>query len=159
MHVLLIEDDDPLHDKLIDVLEAAGIGVTRCGRVTPAALRTQLERIEQASASPGPGVVVVGDVTISFQARAVWAGRKQVSLTAKEYSVLELLAHRPGQVVSRRDIEDAVWGPNQHPATRSLDVHMASLRAKLGRPALIQTVRGYGYRLGTPLGGPDALVS
>jgi DNA-binding response OmpR family regulator len=75
------------------------------------------------------------------------AGRPVV-LTRKEFQVLALLAGARGAVCTRSRIVAEVWGRSWPGANRSLDVHVASLRTKLGRPALVQTVRGVGYRLG-----------
>ena len=60
-----------------------------------------------------------------------------------------MLVTRPGAAVSRQQLLDAVWGDAYVAISRTLDVHMTGLRAKLGRPGLISTIRGYGYRWGT----------
>lgn len=128
-------------------------------KVRPVDRRELLEKVElvaQKAAVRSKRVVVAIDVTISFEARAVWVGDKEVSLTTKEFEVLTVLAHQAGRVVSRRRIEEKVWGASSCGLSRSLDVHMATLRAKLDRPDLIQTVRGYGYRFGSPAGAPRA---
>ncbi|MCZ9340668.1 winged helix-turn-helix domain-containing protein, partial [Streptomyces sp. TRM76130] len=71
-----------------------------------------------------------------------------VALTAREFDVLALLARTPGVVRSRQEIMDAVWGDAFLAVSRSLDVHVWGIRAKTGRPDLIRTLRGVGYRLG-----------
>ena len=76
-------------------------------------------------------------------------GGAPVALTAKEFELLEVLVTRPGAAVSRQQLMDAVWGDAYVAISRTLDVHMTGLRAKLGRPGLISTIRGYGYRWGT----------
>jgi two-component system, OmpR family, response regulator RegX3 len=77
------------------------------------------------------------------------AGR-EVVLTPKEFDLLALLAEDPGAVVSREEILDRVWDPNWWGPTKTLDVHVGSLRRKLGDPRWITTVRGVGYRLEPP---------
>lgn len=88
-----------------------------------------------------------GDVEIDLAARTVSVGGRPVPLTATEFRLLEALAKRPGEAVSRQLILDEVWGDTQTGASRSCDVHLTQLRAKLDRPELIETIRGFGYRL------------
>lgn len=119
-------------------------------------LLRKLERIVHQAALRANRVVSALDVTVDLEARAVWVGENTVLLTAKEYEVLSILARHAGQVVSRRNIEEAVWGAVNNSASRSLNVHMTTLRAKINRPALIQTIHGFGYRFGAPNRGPRA---
>ncbi|MQY20713.1 response regulator transcription factor [Nocardia macrotermitis] len=95
----------------------------------------------------GADFVVVGDVRIEFSTRTVTVGEHRVRLTSREFDVLALLARSPGVVRSRAEILDAVWGDAFLAASRSLDVHIRGIRAKTGRPELIRTLRGAGYRL------------
>ena len=66
-----------------------------------------------------------------------------------EFDVLAFLAARPDEVHSREEILDRIWGDAFLAASRSLDVHVAGIRAKTGRSGLVRTVRGFGYQLGT----------
>jgi DNA-binding response OmpR family regulator len=75
-----------------------------------------------------------------------------VQLTRKEFDLLALLAQRPGVVFRREQIISEVWRTSWEGTGRTLEVHVASLRAKLRMPALIETVRGVGYRLVAPAG-------
>ncbi|SFQ56313.1 DNA-binding response regulator, OmpR family, contains REC and winged-helix (wHTH) domain [Amycolatopsis arida] len=93
--------------------------------------------------------VRVGDVEIDVAARRVTAGGAEVVLTPKEFDVLAVLAARPGTAVSRQQLLDQVWGDAHLAVSRSLDVHVTQLRAKLNRPGLLVTIRGFGYRLGS----------
>ena len=77
------------------------------------------------------------------------AGR-EIPLSPKEYELLRVLAEDPGSVVSRSEIMDEVWDPHWYGPTKTLDVHVASLRKKLGNPTLIETVRSVGFRLHNP---------
>jgi DNA-binding winged helix-turn-helix (wHTH) protein len=77
-----------------------------------------------------------------------------VALTAKEFDLLALLAEDPGAVYTRRQIIDQVWDPHFHGPTRTLDVHVATLRRKLGDTRWIETVRGVGFRLTDHLSFP-----
>jgi DNA-binding response OmpR family regulator len=93
-------------------------------------------------------VVELRDVAVDLEARAVLVGGQGIELTTKEFEVLAVLARRAGAAVSRQQILDEVWGDAYLAVSRSLDVHLTSLRAKINRPGLLQTVRGFGYRLG-----------
>ncbi len=70
-----------------------------------------------------------------------------VDLTAKEFDLLAVLAEEPGRAVTRQELFSRVWDPVWIGTGKTLDVHVASLRKKLGDPALVETVRGVGYRL------------
>ncbi|NJP51649.1 response regulator transcription factor [Streptomyces sp. SBST2-5] len=93
-------------------------------------------------AMPAPGPLVVDRRT-----RQVWVGDTPVPLTPKEFDLLALLSEDPGAVYSRQQILDRVWDPHYDGPTRTLDVHVASLRRKLGHPGWIRTLRGVGFRL------------
>ncbi|GAA3529766.1 response regulator transcription factor [Amycolatopsis ultiminotia] len=99
------------------------------------------------SVSAAP-VVEVGDVRIDTARHEVLVAGRPVALSRKEFQVLALVAGARGAVCSREQVLNEVWGHRGAAESRSLDVHVATLRTKLGRPALIETVRGVGYRLG-----------
>ena len=92
-------------------------------------------------------VIRVGALTVDGEGRRALLGGAEIELTAKEFDLLAVLAARPGAVVSRRRLLDEVWDGRHHLATKTIDVHVASLRRKLGDPGWIQTVRGVGFRL------------
>ncbi|GGU57322.1 response regulator transcription factor [Streptomyces lavendofoliae] len=92
----------------------------------------------------------LGPVTIELSTRRVSVTGTEVQLTRKEFDLLALLAQRPGVVFRREQIISEVWRTSWEGTGRTLEVHVASLRAKLGMPALIETVRGVGYRLVAP---------
>ena len=122
--------------------------------VKPVRLAELLARMDvvtrRAAAARGTAqddVVRVSDVDIDVRARSVTVGGAPVSLTAKEFDLLAVLAARAGTAVSRQQLMDEVWGDAFVAVSRSLDVHMTQLRAKLGRPGLLTTIRGFGYRL------------
>jgi DNA-binding response OmpR family regulator len=72
----------------------------------------------------------------------------EVTLSPKEFDLLALLAEDPGAVVNRQTILEEVWDPHWYGPTKTVDVHVASLRRKLGHPEWIETVRRVGLRLG-----------
>ncbi|MCJ1681072.1 response regulator transcription factor [Streptomyces sp. APSN-46.1] len=97
-----------------------------------------------------PGTVRLGPVSIELPTRRVSVDGADVPLTRKEFDLLALLAQRPGVVFRREQIISEVWRTSWEGTGRTLEVHVASLRSKLRMPALIETVRGVGYRLVTP---------
>jgi DNA-binding response OmpR family regulator len=100
-------------------------------------------------------VVRLEDVTIDLLRHTVTVGGGAVTLSRKEFQVLAMLASSGGAVCTRNRIVAEVWGRAWAGANRTLDVHIATLRTKLGRPHLVQTVRGVGYRLGPPDPGSE----
>jgi DNA-binding response OmpR family regulator len=101
----------------------------------------------------GPAEPVrLGPVRIELPTRQVTVDGASVALTRKEFDLLALLAQRPGVVFRREQIISEVWRTSWEGTGRTLEVHIASLRSKLRMPALIETVRGVGYRLVVPVG-------
>ncbi|MGC4999900.1 MULTISPECIES: response regulator transcription factor [unclassified Streptomyces] len=101
------------------------------------------------------GPVRAGDVEVDLAGRTVTVAGAEVRLTRREFDVLAVLAARPEEVHSREEILDRIWGDAFLAASRSLDVHVAGIRAKTGRAQLVRTVRGFGYRLGSPAREPE----
>ena len=111
-----------------------------------ARLRAVARRRSGASSSrlrlgPGPGAVM-----LDLAAKSVTLDGVRVELTAREWALLEALAQRAGRIVDKRDLETLVLGGEAEVLSNALEVHVSSLRRKLGR-SLIETVRGLGYRL------------
>ncbi|MFE4668987.1 response regulator transcription factor [Streptomyces sp. NPDC056716] len=98
----------------------------------------------------GDGALHLGPVRIELPTRQVTVDGTVVQLTRKEFDLLALLAQRPGVVFRREQIISEVWRTSWEGTGRTLEVHVASLRSKLRMPALIETVRGVGYRLVAP---------
>ncbi|HEV7827020.1 MAG TPA: response regulator transcription factor [Mycobacteriales bacterium] len=93
------------------------------------------------------GAVVVGPLTVDPAVRSVHLDGTPVTLTRREFDLLAALARQPGVVYRREHLVAEVWGTHDSSAERTLEVHIGSLRAKLGVHDLIETVRGVGYRL------------
>jgi DNA-binding response OmpR family regulator len=98
--------------------------------------------------APGGDVVRHGPLTVDIRTHRVTVSGSEVLLTPKEFDILECLASDPGRVVTRQEILETAWDAHWYGPTKVLDVHMASLRRKLGIPGLIETVYGRGFRLG-----------
>jgi DNA-binding response OmpR family regulator len=99
-------------------------------------------------AEPHPGSVVeVGALAVDRRTRRVTVEGDLVALTPKEFDLLAFLADDAGAVRPRQELLENVWDPHWYGPTKTLDVHVASLRKKLGDPGWIETVRGVGFRL------------
>jgi DNA-binding response OmpR family regulator len=91
-----------------------------------------------------------GDLVVDLRTGKASMAGQDVPLTPKEFGILECLASDPGRVISREEIIDQAWDAHWYGPMKVLDVHVASLRKKLGRPGLIETVYGRGFRLAGP---------
>ncbi|NUK15023.1 response regulator transcription factor [Streptomyces lunaelactis] len=107
---------------------------------------------DEAGAAGPEHPLRLGPVIIELSTRRVSVDGEAVQLTRKEFDLLALLAQRPGVVFRREQIISEVWRTSWEGTGRTLEVHVASLRSKLRMPALIETVRGVGYRLAAPAG-------
>jgi DNA-binding response OmpR family regulator len=105
----------------------------------------------RTAGSPGSvGTQLIGSLEIDRREHRVVLVGEELALTPKEFDLLALLAVDPGAMVTRRDILAEVWDPHWYGTTRTVDVHIASLRKKLGHPDWIETCRGVGFRLTVP---------
>ena len=91
-----------------------------------------------------------GPLRVDIRSRRVYVEEREIELTPKEFDLLALLAKDPGAVVSRARIFEDVWETSWYGGTKTIDVHVAALRKKLGHPSWIETVRGIGLRLHLP---------
>ena len=107
--------------------------------------------LRRASTSAAVSKLEIGELLVDFRARETSRAGARVVLTEREFEVLEVLAARRGEAVSRSDLLGRIWGTadDVNVSTRTVDQHVAALRRKLGDTSgsLIQTVYGYGYRL------------
>jgi DNA-binding response OmpR family regulator len=110
--------------------------------------------LRRAQAAPARGVEIVSlrfdDVEVHFTSYEARRDRREIDMTRKEFQVLRYLASRPGQVVTREELLENVWGFERCPTTRTVDNHILTLRAKLerepARPQHLLTVHGVGYK-------------
>jgi len=114
-----------------------------------ARVRALLRRVRQQTRAAT--ALSLGAVEIDLARQMARRGRREVHLTAREFAMLRLMAESPGEPVSRERFLDAVWGYTAFPTTRTVDNHIASLRAKIepdpDDPRWIKTVHGVGYKL------------
>lgn len=120
--------------------------------VKPFGLRELVARIRAVARRTGGGresadEVVAGRVRIDLRAHRVTVSGDEVQLTGKEFDLLTLLARDAGAVVDRERILREIWHTTWYGSSKTVDVHVAALRRKLGDPGLIETVRGIGLRL------------
>lgn len=117
--------------------------------VRMAELLARIEAVRRRAAAAAPRTASRRDfdgVTVDLEDRTVVVDGVDIALTPKEFDLLAVLVDEPGAAVSREQLMDRVWGDAFVAVSRSLDVHMTGLRAKLGRRGLIETIRGFGYR-------------
>ena len=110
-----------------------------------ARVKAVLRRTDGAAAAPE--VLQVGGVAIDCGRREIRVDDAVVPFTAKEFDLLKFLAERPGLALSRQQILDGVWGYDWYGDARTVDVHIAQVRKKVGVAVDLATVRGVGYRL------------
>jgi DNA-binding response OmpR family regulator len=111
------------------------------------AIRRRISGSSAGAPARGSQVTTIGALTIDPRARRVLVGDEEIALTPKEFDLLARLAEEPGAAVRREQIIEEVWDEHWWGPTKTLDVHIASLRKKLGDPGWITTIRGVGYRL------------
>jgi two-component system response regulator ResD len=114
---------------------------------SPRELTARIKAVLRRGAQADTGdVLSLGPVTVSIAAREVRVDGTEFELTQREFELLEYLVRNAGRVVGRDELLEAVWGFVSPGQTRTVEVHIAQLRRKLGRPELIRTVRGVGYK-------------
>ncbi len=144
--VIMLTARDEIADRVAGLELGADDYLTKpfSPRELTARIRAVLRR---AHGDRGPeAALTLGALTISTTGREVRVDGREVELTRREYDLLEYLVRHRGQVVSRDELLAAVWGFVVPGDTRTLDVHVAQLRRKLGAAATIRTVRGVGYK-------------
>jgi two-component system, OmpR family, response regulator RegX3 len=123
-------------------------------REVAARIRAVLRRADADRSAGRDGPLEVGPVQLDPDRRSASVEGQQLELTRKEFELLELLLREAGNVVSRERLIDEVWDVNWFGSTKTLDVHVSSLRRKLGDdsadPRFIHTLRGVGFRFAAP---------
>ncbi len=109
-------------------------------------LLARMRALVRRGSPPRPAVLTVGDLRLDPAERRVWRGGTELSLTAREFSMLEMFMRRPGEVLSRFELLEHVWDDSYENRSNVIEVYVGYLREKLDRET-IETVRGAGYRL------------
>src|SRR5437870_4945037 len=141
--MLTARDEEP--DRVAGLEVGADDYVTKpfSPRELVARIKAILRRSEPTTVE---SVLQLGDVVLDLEGREVIVDGREIVLTAKEFDLLAYFLECPGIVLSRDRLLDRVWGVSYPGGTRTVDVHVGQLRRKLGRPQLIRTVRGAGYK-------------
>ncbi len=123
-------------------------------------VRAMLRRVQMDQGHSAPQRIAVGAITLDLEAHIVTRDGKVVVVRQKEFEILSLLMSHIGKVITRERLFDEVWGTDWLGDTRTLDVHMSWLRAKLEtdptNPVYLQTIRGVGYRFTEPEKSPPS---
>jgi DNA-binding response OmpR family regulator len=114
---------------------------------SPPELVARLKAVLRRGPASGPSVLRLNGIALDSLRRRVTVGDGVLELTATEFDLLAYLMARPGQVFTRDQLLSAVWGYESAAGTRTVDVHISQLRAKLGDRDAIRTVRGVGYSI------------
>jgi DNA-binding response OmpR family regulator len=144
--VLFLTARDDEVDRLLGLELGADDYVTKpfSPREVVARVRAVLRRVA-GSPEQQQQPLVVGAVEVDRVRRRVTVSGREVSLTSTEFDLLAMLLRRPGRVFSREELLSEVWGYSAKAGTRTVDVHVAQVRAKLGEGSPLRTVRGVGY--------------
>lgn len=141
--IFLTARDDEV-DRVVGLELGADDYVTK--PFSPRELVARVRAVLRRVAGPPPGQPrIVGTVTLDLDRRTVTAAGDPVQLTSTEFDLLAHLMARPGRVFTREELLAAVWGYAVPAGTRTVDVHVAQVRAKLGPGSVIRTHRGVGY--------------
>lgn len=145
--IIILTARDDVSDKVTGLEAGANDYVTKPFRFEEllARIRVQL-RNEPGSAKNQDDVIQLGDIVLDLRTRKVVVGDRTIDLPAREFTLAETFFRHPGQVMSREQLLDRVWGYDYAPGSNIVDVYIGYLRKKLGND-LIETVRGMGYRL------------
>ena len=151
--IIMLTAKDSEIDKVVGLEIGADDYVTKpySSRELIARIRAVLRRGEMVDSSLDSGVLAVGPVHLDADRHIISVNGQQVSLPLKEFELLEFLMRNAGRVLTRMQLIDRVWGSDYVGDTKTLDVHIKRLRAKIevdpANPELIQTVRGMGYKM------------
>jgi len=151
--VIMLTAKDTEVDKVVGLEIGADDYVTKpySSRELIARIKAVLRRNSGASTTGEPGVLVVGPVRMDTERHQVNVKGNALSLPLKEFELLEFLMRNAGRVLTRMQLIDRVWGSDYVGDTKTLDVHIKRLRAKIeddsANPKIIQTVRGLGYKM------------
>ncbi|GHH61751.1 response regulator transcription factor [Lentzea cavernae] len=146
--VLFVTARDDEVDRLLGLELGADDYITK--PFSPRELALRVRTVLRRSSGPVSDVLQVGSVRLDVGERRAFAGSDEVSLTSTEFGLLSYLMKNPRQVFSREQLLSAVWGYSSMAGTRTVDVHIAQLRAKFGTLSPIRTVRGVGYSADAP---------
>ena len=142
--VLILTARDLLRDRIEGLDSGADDYLVK--PVAPEEVAARLRAVGRRHGGAATSRLRFGSVDVDLGARAAWRADQRIELTGREWAVLEALALRAGRIVTKDDLERLILGFDSTLASNAIEVHVSSLRRKLGRD-LIETVRGIGYRM------------
>jgi DNA-binding response OmpR family regulator len=143
--ILMLTARDEEADRVVGLEVGADDYLTK--PFSPRELVARMKAIlRRSEPQPDRDLIELGDVMLNRETHDVTISGRPVELTAKEFDLLAFFLSNPGAVLSRDVLLDRVWGVSYPGGTRTVDVHVAQLRRKLGRPGMIRTLRGSGYK-------------
>jgi two-component system, OmpR family, response regulator len=144
--ILILTAKDSLEERIAGLDSGADDYMVK--PFAPEEMAARVRAICRRSGGSAGAHIRVGEVDVDLVARCAWLGDERIELTSREWSVLEALVLRPGRIVTKSELERLVLGFESELASNAIEVHVSSLRKKLGRE-LVETVRGMGYRVST----------
>ncbi len=154
MPLIVLTAKDKEYDKVVGLDGGADDYMTKPFGILEltARIRSLLRRTNNVREVPKKGVITLGKLSIDIATREVYMGDCQIILTYKEYELLMYLVENRARVVEREELLDELWDYNAEIETRTLDIHIRTLRQKLGEEGstYIKTVRSVGYRFAIP---------
>ncbi len=148
--ILFVTARDEEVDRILGLELGADDYVTK--PFSPRELVARVRAVLRRGTAPATAVLELGEVRLDRERRTVHCGGTPVDLTPTEFALLAHLIAHPARVFTREELLGSVWGYHAAGGTRTVDVHIAQLRAKLGPTAPLRTVRGVGYA-GSPAAG------
>jgi DNA-binding response OmpR family regulator len=147
--VIVLTARDGLDDTIAGLDSGADDYITKPFRFEELLARVRVQlRNRQSPGTKQEAILAVGNITLNLLTREAWVNRKAIDLSAREFLLAEVFLRHPGQVLTREQLLDRIWGYDSDPGTNIVNVYIGHLRKKLGEQA-IETVRGMGYRLKT----------
>jgi two-component system, OmpR family, response regulator len=146
--VLVLTARDAVQDRVAGLDSGADDYVTKPFAIVE--LLARIRALTRRGPIERPTVLEAGDLRLDPAARQAWRGEAEIALSAREFGLLEALMRRPGEIVSREQLLEQVWGDDGGTQSNVVDVYVYYLREKVDRPfgaGSIETVRGGGYRL------------
>ncbi len=148
--IIILSARNDLHDKVFGLEKGADDYVTKPFHFDEllARIRARLRHHILLSQQTKPHCLQVGGIRIDLHTREVWVDDHKIDLSAREFVMVEIFVRHPGQVLSRTQLLDHVWGYDYDPGSNIVDVYVGYLRKKIGK-SFFETIRGVGYRLNT----------
>ena len=151
--ILMLTARDTLGDRVAGLDTGADDDLTKPFELQE--LLARLRALTRRGPALAPSVLTIADLVVETASQRATRGGRELSLTTKEYALLEYLARNAGRVIGRAELSEHVWDQNHDPASNALEVYINRVRKKVdgaGGPPLIHTRRGAGYMLVAPEG-------